>query len=73
MDFDAQDVFGNLKIKAYFVVAQDEHGRETLAKWVTVANHYSVKLSDAQRISAEYQAKANKGVFIQAVFQAELL
>jgi hypothetical protein len=61
-------VMGDLKIRAHFAVCEDEHGRVTLGKWVTLKSIYNIDFQTAQKIIREHRASAKPDVYIQGCF-----
>jgi len=42
--------FGTLKIKTFYTLARDEHGRETAGKWINIITKHGITKEDAEEI-----------------------
>ncbi len=59
---------GTLKIRTYFTLDRDEHGRETSGKWLTVLTRHSVDRDEAEEIFTKAKALHPQDRHLHATF-----
>lgn len=59
---------GTLKIRTFFTLAQDEHGRETSGKWLNVLTQHNLTLDEANEIFTRVKDLHSRDKHLHAEF-----
>lgn len=65
-----QDI-GTLKIRFFFTLSRDEHGRETSGKWLNMLTRHCVTREEAQEIFEGVKVNNPSSMQFHAVFTIE--